>query len=231
MIKKSSLLFFVVLIGIILFLYNIFPLGIDKNTTENQVVVEEEDPMTGNTVTTVVSEQSNVKENDIAEEDKKDLDEEKKKKQAEKKRKKEEEERKKREEEEQNKTSKVDEIIKFAKSKVGKPYGRAGTTDKGYDCSGLIMVAYKNKGIKLPRASYNMARRGMAINLKDVKKGDLLFFATEKKNRINHVGMVTGISENRLVYFVHSTDKAGVIVNTLRGFYKNKFVKAKRYIK
>ncbi len=185
-------------------------------------------------------------------EDKKDLEEQKKideeKKEEEQKRaeaekkKREEEERKKAEkrkkEEEKNRpksknSKKIDKIIRIARSKLGKPFRQAGVTDEGYDCSGLIMTSYAKQNVKLPRASYEMVKKGTPVKLKDVRRGDLLFFATKpnQPKRVSHVGMVTKV-ENGKIYFIHSHEKVGVILNTLdEGYYKKRFLKAKRYLK
>lgn len=128
---------------------------------------------------------------------------------------------------------KIDKIVKIARSKLGKPFRVAGTTDKGYDCSGLIMTAYRKQNITLPRASYNMVKKGWTVSLKNVKKGDLLFFATKsnKPKQVSHVGMVTKV-KNGKIYFIHSFEKHGVIENTMdEGYYRKRFVKARRYLR
>lgn len=130
------------------------------------------------------------------------------------------------------KTTLVDKIISIAKSKEGLPYKGAGTTDKGYDCSGLVMTCFAKEGVKLPRSSYEMAKKGKEVELEDTKKGDLVFFTTNpsKPGRINHVGLVTSVEEG-VVYFIHSTLKRGVIIsNTEERYYKNSFFKAKRVL-
>lgn len=126
----------------------------------------------------------------------------------------------------------ADKIVSIAKSKEGLPYKGAGITDKGYDCSGLVMTSFAKEGVQLPRSSFEMAKKGKEIELEDVKKGDLVFFATNsaKPDRINHVGLVT-LVEDKVVYFIHSTIKQGVIVsNTEEKYYKNSFFKAKRVL-
>ena len=43
--------------------------------------------------------------------------------------------------------------IEWAFTQAGKPYIFGGTGPGGYDCSGLVMVAYRHAGISLPRTS------------------------------------------------------------------------------
>lgn len=126
-----------------------------------------------------------------------------------------------------------DKIIAYAKSYLGSPYKVAGTSKNGFDCSGLVMVSYKSENLNLPRASYQMATKGQEISVLEVKKGDLLFFATNPKRpkKINHVGLVTSV-DNDTVKFIHSSTKDGVVINNLNEkYYKNSFKKAKRIIK
>jgi len=99
------------------------------------------------------------------------------------------------------------------------------------DCSGLIYVSYKNENINLPRISRDMATKGISISLKDVKKGDLLFFQTNKNKRvINHVGLVTeSIDYN--IKFIHSTSSKGVITSSLsESYWQSSFKEARRFL-
>ena len=70
-------------------------------------------------------------------------------------------------------------------------------------------------------------RRGKKISLSKVKKGDLLFFKTNKSSRnINHVGLVTSVKKGQ-IRFIHATSSKGVIVSVLsQKYWKNTFVKA-----
>ena len=118
-------------------------------------------------------------------------------------------------------SSKTERIIKKAQSFTGTRYKFGGTTHKGMDCSGLIYIAYQKENIVLPRVSRDMAKRGKEVKAKEVKKGDLLFFKTNKsRNRINHVGLVTQ-AKNGEIYFIHSTTSKGVITSNLNEKYWN----------
>lgn len=65
-------------------------------------------------------------------------------------------------------------VIDFAKSKLGIWYKWGGTTDAGYDCSGLVMAAFKSAGITMPRISYAQAARGQRTKIGDLQPGDLV---------------------------------------------------------
>ena len=123
-------------------------------------------------------------------------------------------------------------LINYAKSFEGAPYLYGGNTSKGMDCSGLIHTAYKSVNFNIPRTSLAMYRDGVAVKVKHIKNGDLLFFKTSKKrsSKINHVGLVTSIKKGE-IYFIHSTSSKGVITSVLSNTYWSKaFVEAKRYL-
>ncbi len=131
----------------------------------------------------------------------------------------------------ERKTTVADKITWTAVSYKGTPYRYGGTTKKGMDCSGLIYTSFKARNRNIPRTSGEMYKYGNSISLKNVQRGDLLFFTTTKKRgRINHVGLVTSI-KNNTVYFIHSTTSKGVIVSTMeQSYWKRTFVKAKRVL-
>ena len=130
-----------------------------------------------------------------------------------------------------NPLPKADNIIDYAKKFEGVRYKYGGTTKKGMDCSGLIFRAYSSEAIALPRTTKDLAITGNWIDLKDVEKGDLLFFATKKNSRkINHVGMVTSSQVGR-VEFIHSTTSKGVIRSQLsERYWYFAFVQARRVL-
>jgi len=131
---------------------------------------------------------------------------------------------------EDSNTETLKEIIKHAESFEGTRYKFGGTTDKGMDCSGLIFTAFQKENVVLPRISRDMATRGVEINLNEALEGDLVFFKTSSRNRINHVGLVTKI-KNDVIYFIHASTSRGVIISTLdESYWKKAFVAIRRVI-
>lgn len=65
-------------------------------------------------------------------------------------------------------------VIDFAKTKIGIWYKWGGITDKGYDCSGLVMAAFKSAGINMPRLSWAQAGRGQRVKISALQAGDLV---------------------------------------------------------
>lgn len=129
------------------------------------------------------------------------------------------------------KESKIDAIVNFANSYNGIAYRAGGTTKKGMDCSGLVYTSFKNYGIQLPRSSAAMSTKGKKVAIKSVTKGDLLFFNIARlKGAINHVGLVTSIEEDNVI-FIHATTSKGVIYSSLdEQYWRSTFVTAKRII-
>lgn len=121
----------------------------------------------------------------------------------------------------------VENAIKFE----GTPYQYGGTTKRGMDCSGLVYVAFQEENIALPRTSRAMSLEGKRLKLKEVRKGDLLFFKTNKnRNVINHVGLVVEVKGGR-IHFIHSTTSLGVIISTLdQAYWHEAFMMARRVL-
>ncbi|MEZ4797940.1 MAG: C40 family peptidase [Flavobacteriaceae bacterium] len=122
-------------------------------------------------------------------------------------------------------------IVDYAQQFEGVRYKYGGTTKKGMDCSGLIFTSYKSENILLPRTTTDLSKTGDWIDLKEVKKGDLLFFATRKNSRkVNHVGIVTDVI-NDDVAFIHASTSNGVITSRLKErYWYYAFVQARRVL-
>jgi len=125
---------------------------------------------------------------------------------------------------------KVLNIIDIAKSFNGTRYKFGGTTSAGMDCSGLVYTVFKEEDIQLPRSSRDMATKGNKINFREISKGDLVFFKTNRSKIINHVGLVVDVLPGK-VLFIHSSTSQGVIISSLDERYWNEsFVEARRII-
>jgi cell wall-associated NlpC family hydrolase len=126
--------------------------------------------------------------------------------------------------------SKADNIIDYAKQFEGVRYKWGGTTANGMDCSGLVFESFNAFHVLLPRISRDMAKRGEKVLLKDVTKGDLLFFKTgNRRNSINHVGLIISIRDNN-IEFIHATTGNGVMISWLNEDYWLKAFKEARRI-
>ncbi len=65
--------------------------------------------------------------------------------------------------------------VQYAETKLGDPYVWGATGPRSYDCSGLIMDAYRHAGVQLPRMTYDMIHKGVTVDRADVRAGDLVF--------------------------------------------------------
>ncbi len=122
----------------------------------------------------------------------------------------------------------VEQLINAASENLGANYKSGGTTPEGYDCSGLMFATFSKFDIILPRSSNEMSRLGTVLNPDEIKKGDLIFFRTNGKSVINHVGMVTEVLPDE-IKFIHSATSSGVIISsTKEPYYSKTFAQANR---
>ena len=84
--------------------------------------------------------------------------------------------------------------IAFARAQIGKPYLFGGTGPDAFDCSGLLMMAYRSVGINIPRTSEEQWTWGPRVAPGHERLGDLVFFAGSDGTATSpgHVAMVIG---------------------------------------
>ncbi|SFV55994.1 NLP/P60 family protein [hydrothermal vent metagenome] len=120
-------------------------------------------------------------------------------------------------------------IEALAKKYIGGRYIWGGETPKGFDCSGYTKYIYQQVGITLPRTALLQSKIGQKIEDKKYKKGDLLFFLTDKSRNIpiTHVGIY--LEDNK---FIHAAStKKGIIISDLtKSKYGSLLVSASRVL-
>ena len=98
---------------------------------------------------------------------------------------------------------------------------------KGLDCSGLVGYVFRSAlGIELPRVSRDLARNGEPVTDRtQLMAGDLVFFGTKQKGRVDHVGIYLGDGR-----FVHAPRRGkDVTVSSLdTGYWSGRFLQARR---
>jgi cell wall-associated NlpC family hydrolase len=84
--------------------------------------------------------------------------------------------------------------IQFAHQQIGKPYLWGGTGPDAFDCSGLVMMAYRAAGINIERTSQQQWASEQKVPAAQVQPGDLVFFAGSDGTPTapGHVGLVIG---------------------------------------
>jgi cell wall-associated NlpC family hydrolase len=111
--------------------------------------------------------------------------------------------------------------LEYAYAQKGAPYhyGGTGPYKAGFDCSGLVMMAWRHAGVSLPRVvpdQYNATRR---VARSDLQPGDLVFF-----DGLGHVGLYVGNNQ-----FIHAPHTGTVVqFESLSGYYSSNYYGAGR---
>ncbi|WP_297810990.1 cell wall-binding repeat-containing protein [uncultured Finegoldia sp.] len=123
--------------------------------------------------------------------------------------------------------NKLDKIVKLAYKQLGKPYVWGTHGPSSFDCSGLTSYLYKQAyGVSISTSSRAQASYGYKVSKSNLRKGDLMFFATGGGG-ISHVGIYVG--DNKLVHA--STPSTGVILSDINSrYYQKTFVTARRLL-
>ncbi len=106
-------------------------------------------------------------------------------------------------------------IVAHAATFLGLPYLWGGTSEKGFDCSGLVQRVYGLHGVRLPRDADQQFAIGIEIDpgagWEAIRDGDLAFFVEPPGERVTHVGILT--TGGQMVHA--STTRNGVAWDTL----------------
>ncbi|MFC4591106.1 C40 family peptidase [Sphaerisporangium corydalis] len=110
--------------------------------------------------------------------------------------------------------------VSTAKKQVGDPYRWGATGPGAFDCSGLVLYAWRKAGVRLPRIAASQFRSvRKKVSWKNLKPGDLMFF-----RGLGHVGMYVG--HGKMIHSPHSG--ARVRIDRLSGYRRAGFVGAVR---
>ncbi|MBE1469710.1 C40 family peptidase [Kibdelosporangium phytohabitans] len=85
-------------------------------------------------------------------------------------------------------------VLRYALAQIGRPYVWGAIGPDSFDCSGLMLTAYRVAGVKLPRVSIQQSAVGQSIPRNQVRAGDMIFYYTP----VHHVAMA--IDGNRAVH-------------------------------
>jgi peptidoglycan DL-endopeptidase CwlO len=117
-------------------------------------------------------------------------------------------------------------VVAVARSFVGTPYRNGGADPGGFDCSGFTQYVFAQLGIALPRTAPEQAAAGKRVDLRDLREGDLVFFAIDGRT-VSHVGIA--VSADR---FVHAPSSRGSVREESLGvaYWQTRYATARRIV-
>jgi len=126
----------------------------------------------------------------------------------------------------------ADAVISEAKRYIGTPYRAAGRTPRGFDCSGFTRYVYSQFGYDLSGSAPGQWHHGRSVSRSELQRGDLVFFGGRRHSKsIGHVGIVTDVNPaNGTFDFIHSSSTGVRISASTEGYYKNRYVGARRLL-
>lgn len=84
-------------------------------------------------------------------------------------------------------------VVAEARKYLGVPYVWAGESMRGVDCSGLVLVAYKAVGRKLPHLATAQMALGRPVPREQVQPGDLVGWGV--RGNYPHIALATGYDQ------------------------------------
>ncbi|GLY54839.1 C40 family peptidase [Lentzea sp. NBRC 102530] len=87
--------------------------------------------------------------------------------------------------------------IAFAREQIGDMYLWGGNGPDRWDCSGLLVAAYREAGILLPRVADQQYHAGKHVPVGQAEPGDLVFWSADPNDPrgIHHVAMYLGAGQ------------------------------------
>jgi cell wall-associated NlpC family hydrolase len=122
----------------------------------------------------------------------------------------------------------IDSLLGQARSYLGTPYKYGARGPSQFDCSGYTAYVFRQIEINLPVTSRTQAKEGVPVSLDSAYSGDLIFFTSPRSGTsVGHVGIITK-NDSTGIYFIHSSTYRGVVEDRLEGYYKKRFLEARR---
>ena len=126
------------------------------------------------------------------------------------------------------KDTKLEKFLKAANSKIGCEYVLGAKGPNKFDCSGFVYWCLTQAGVSTTRMDANnfskVSRWKNITNINDLKKGDLLFFKSDKSSRVSHTGIYIGGG----MMIDASSSNGKVVKRALTAYFKRNFVNARR---
>ena len=100
-------------------------------------------------------------------------------------------------------------VIAYAVAQIGKSYRFGTKGPETFDCSGLVVAAFRSIGIGLYHFTGRIVREGSAVARSELARGDIVFPTP------NHVGIYLG--NNQMVHA--SSSRGRVVIGNVYSFY------------
>lgn len=131
-------------------------------------------------------------------------------------------------------SKKTEKITKEAQKLHGVKYKYAGKTPKtGFDCSGFVAYVFEKVDVALSGSSTDQSKKGKKVSLKELKKGDLMFFKGRNTNskKVGHVAIVVENKSGK-IKITHATSSKGVMTQTYNDspYWTSRFLFGRRIL-
>ena len=104
---------------------------------------------------------------------------------------------------------KIEKVIAYAMAQRGDRYSWGASGPDRWDCSGLVSMAMRKAGVKLPHFTGGIQKKGYKVSRANLKRGDIIF------PQRGHVGIYLG--NGKMIHA--SSGKGRVVVAKVYGFY------------
>ena len=124
------------------------------------------------------------------------------------------------------------EVVSRALSYLGRPYGAEQRKGPNLDCSGFVRDVFAGFGVHLPATSREQVLVGAAVQRRELRTGDLVFFSSRSSGpgKVGHVGLVIDVSASGSTWIVHSSTR-GVRIDSLgQSGLGARFIEARRIL-
>ncbi|HZG18185.1 MAG TPA: C40 family peptidase [Candidatus Bathyarchaeia archaeon] len=123
-------------------------------------------------------------------------------------------------------SAKAEQVVKLAKSLVGKDYKSGANGPSQFDAPGLAAYIYGKVGIHVSDSVSALYKAGKAVDKNKLQPGDLLFFTLSSSKTPSYLGIYIG--DNKFIYANQGSDE--VITKTMSSYYKGKLVGVRRLL-
>ncbi len=127
----------------------------------------------------------------------------------------------------------VQDLLKEAKTHMGKRYSSGSKGPNAFDCSGFSSYVYRQFGYNLSSSSSAQYYDGEEVKKNDLRPGDLVFFKGRSRNGgVGHVGIIVNVDNEKGTFnFIHASTSKGIrIDNNTDPYYSARYVGARRII-